>query len=285
MFKSLIALKSVDVSWNLLDGVVPNDFERIKLDHSDRVLILLDQEKGIEDDRYPLTKSLVARCAVQHINVNPHDVTGDPVEKGLLIESKRDDDPIKLYVAYEGGYYNYNNDLLDTKDYKEAIIRKLEVVLKELELKRLLIDSDRPISQVLPLQRACLNESTIVITDGYLFTVSNDRPVLIPFDPTDSDMTSKANEYLSNFETSVDDLLNLMNENWPYSYRQNVVMDYYGSEVDKQRRFAARITLVLSRGEDAQVSIMMQDPSYDQPNVLPLGMEDVYWSTKTGHFF
>jgi len=125
---------------------------------------------------------------------------------------------------------------LDSKPYKDAIIRKLEVALKELELKRLLIDSDRSVSQVLPLQRACLNESTIVITDGYLFTVSNDRPVLIPFVPTDTDMISKANEHLSNFETSVDDLLNLMNENWPYSYRQNVVMDYYGTEVDKQRK-------------------------------------------------
>ena len=33
-------------------------------------------------------------------------------------------------------------------------------------------------------------------------------------------------------------------------------------------------TLVLSKGKDKQVSIMMQDPSYDQTNVLPLGMED-----------
>ncbi len=276
LFKSLISQKGISVSWDLLDGVAPNDFERIELERSDRVLILLDQEKGIEDDRYPLTKYLVGRCAVQHINVNPHDVTGDPVEKGLLIESKSDEDPIKLYAAPEGGYYSYRYDLLDSKTYKEAIIRKLEVVLKELEIKRLLIDVDRPVSQVLPLQRACLNESTIVITDGYLFTVSNDRPVLIPFDPTDSDMISKANDYLSSFETSVDDLLNLMNENWPYSYRQNVVMDYYGSEVDKQRRFAARITLVLSKDEGAQVSIMMQDPSYDQTNILPLGMEDAF---------
>lgn len=276
LFKSLISQKGVSVSWDLLGGVAPNDFERIELERSDRVLILLDQEKGIEDDRYPLTKYLVGRCAVQHINVNPHDVTGDPVEKGLLIESKSDEDPIKLYAAPEGRYYSYSDDLLDSKTYKEAIIRKLEVVLKELEIKRLLIDVDRPVSQVLPLQRACLNESTIVITDGYLFTVSNDRPVLIPFDPTDSDMISKANYYLSSFETSVDDLLNLMNENWPYSYRQNVVMDYYGSEVDKQRRFAARITLVLSKVEGAQVSIMMQDPSYDQTNILPLGMEDAF---------
>ena len=95
LFKSLIAQKGVDVSWDLLDGIAVNDFERIKLERSDRVLILLDQEKGIEDDRYPLTKSLVGRCAVQHINVNPHDVTGDPVEKRLLIESKRDDGPDK----------------------------------------------------------------------------------------------------------------------------------------------------------------------------------------------
>ena len=184
LLKSLIAQKGVCVSWNILDGIEPNEIGKIKLERSDRVLILLDQEKDIEDDRYPLTKSLVGRCAVQHINVNPHDVTGDPVEKGLLIESKSDDDPIKLYPAPKGGYYGYSYGLLDSKPYKDAIIRKLEVALKELELKRLLIDSDRSVSQVLPLQRACLNESTIVITDGYLFTVSNDRPVLIPFVPT-----------------------------------------------------------------------------------------------------
>ncbi len=276
LFKSLVAQKGVCVSWDLLDGIGPNEFEQIILKRSDRVLILLDQEKGIEDDCYPLTKSLVGRCAVQHINVNPNDVTGDPVELGLLIESKRDEDPIKLYVSPEGGYYSYSYSLLDTKAYKDAMIIKLEVVLKELELKRLLIDSDKPISQVLPFQRACLNEATIVITDGYFFTVFNDRPVLIPFDPTNAEMSSKANKFLSNFKTSVDDLLNLMNENWPYSYRQNVVMDYYGSEVDKQRRFAEKITLVLSMDEGNNVSIMMQDPSYDHPNILPLGMEDAY---------
>jgi hypothetical protein len=134
LFKALIALKGVSVSWDLLDGIGPNEFEKIKLERSDRVFILLDQEKGIEDDRYQLTKSLVGRCAVQHINVNPHDVTGDPIEKKLLIESKSDKDPIKLYVSPESCYYSYSYDLFDTKAYKEAIIRKLEVVLKELEL-------------------------------------------------------------------------------------------------------------------------------------------------------
>lgn len=276
LYGTLISQKGVTVSWTILSGVDPDNLQQLQLARSDRLLVLIDQEKGIEHDRYHLTKSLAGKCAVQHINVNPHDVTGDPIEEGLLIESKRDEDPIRLYATPDGAYYNYNHDLLDTKAYKEAVIRKLEVVLKELELKRLLIDTGRYVSQVLPLQSSCLNESTIIITDGYLFTVADDRPVLIPFDPTDPDMTLKANEYLAGFETSVDDLLILMNENWPYSYRQNVVIDYYSSELDKQRKFAARITLVLSKRENLEVSIMMQDPLYDQTNILPLGMDDAY---------
>ena len=276
LFSALMARKNVDISWDLLDDIEPDELEKGTFDCSDRVLVLIDQVKGIEDDRYPLTKPLVEQCAVQHINVNPYDVTGDPVEKGLLIESKNDEDPIKLYVAPDSEYYHYSYDALTTKNYQEEIIRKLEVVLKELVLKRLLIDPEKYVSHVLPLQRGCLNEETIVITDGYLFTVSNDRPVLIPFDPTDSGMTVKANEYLSGFSTSVDDLLILMNEKWPYSYRQDVVMDYHGTGVDKQKRFAERITLVLSKREGKDVSVMMQDPSYDQINILPSGMEDAY---------
>ena len=43
----------------------------------------------------------------------------------------------------------------------------MEVTLKELELKRLLIDSNRGVSQALPAQKKWLNESMLVITDGY----------------------------------------------------------------------------------------------------------------------
>lgn len=276
LYSSLLAQKGVKISWSILSEINPENLQQLQVDKSDRVLVLIDQEKGVEHDRYSLTEHLVGKCAVQHINVNPHNVTGDPVENGLLIESNNDKDPVKFYVSPEADYYKYSHELLIEKDYKEAIIRKLEVVLKELELKRLLIDNTRSVSQVLSLQSACLNETTIVITDGYLFTVENDRPVFIPFDPTDTEISSRADKYLSSFNSSVNSLLVLMSEKWPYSYKQDVVIDFYKTEIEKQKKFAKKVTLVLSRRENAQVSIMMQDPLYDLPHVLPLGMEDAY---------
>ena len=276
LYGSLIAQKGVSVSWNYLKGVEQEDLTLLQLEQSDRVLVLIDQRKRIEHDRYALTKPLVSRCAMQHINVNPHDVTGDPIKTGLLIEPDNNDKSSNLYLTPESDYYNYSFEHLITSDYKEGIIRKLEVTLKELELKRLLIDSNRGVSQALPAQKKWLNESMLVITDGYLFTVSNDRPVLIPFDPTDSHLTSKANEYLLAFDTSVDGLLTLINENWPYSYRQDVVMNHHGAGTEKQKQFTSKIKLILSNRVSDKLSIMMQDPSYDRPNMLPLGMEDVY---------
>lgn len=79
LYGSLIAQKGVSVSWNYLKGVEQEDLTLLQLEQSDRVLVLIDQRKRIEHDRYALTKPLVrSRCAMQHINVNPHDVTGDP---------------------------------------------------------------------------------------------------------------------------------------------------------------------------------------------------------------
>uniref|UniRef100_UPI00313ED5BF hypothetical protein n=1 Tax=Proteus mirabilis TaxID=584 RepID=UPI00313ED5BF len=53
----------------------------------DGVGLLRDEAKGIEDDLYPLTISLVGRCAVQQINVKPHYVSFDAVYKVLFIVS------------------------------------------------------------------------------------------------------------------------------------------------------------------------------------------------------
>uniref|UniRef100_UPI00262896C6 hypothetical protein n=1 Tax=Otariodibacter sp. TaxID=3030919 RepID=UPI00262896C6 len=275
LFDSLITSKGINIDWEILSEIGADNLHQLELQKSDRVLILIDQEKGIENDRYLLTRFIAKKYAIQHINVNPNYVYGDPIGEGLLIESN-DDDPIKLYPAIDSQYYTYNYSMLNNDSYKEAITIKLEVVLKELELKRLLLDSNRLISAVLPLQKSCLNDNTIVITDGYFFTVANDRPILMPFDPTDKNMVQKIDKYLLSFGTSVDDLLNLIHKNWPYAYRQDVVMDYYGTNPDKQKQFTSKITLILSKNENEQVAIMMQDPLYDKPNILPLGMEDVY---------
>lgn len=276
LFDALLIPKGINIDWEILSEISHENLQQLKLQKSDRVLILIDQEKGIENDRYLLTRFLAKEYAIQHINVNPYYVYGDPIGEGILIESDNDDDPVKLYPSSDNRYYTYDYSMLDNGAYKEVITIKLEVVLKELELKRLLINPNSLISEVLPLQKSCLNETTIVISDGYFFTVYKDRPILIPFDPTDRNMVKKMDEYLSDFNTSIDNLLQLIDDNWPYAYRKKDVTDEDKTIIDKQKNFTQRITLILSKKENNQVAIMMQDPLYDQPHILPLGMEDVY---------
>lgn len=270
----LLQSKGLEVHWSVinlpnLDSVASLVFEKWQ-----RVLVLLDQRKGVESDRYIAMQSLLRQCAIQHLNINPYDILVDPVEVGLLIESADEKDPVQLYIEPERRYYRYEATQFETANYKKMLALKLEVALKELELKALLINDERRVSSTLAPQQG-LSESCLVITLGYLFTVQNDRPVLIPFDPTEPELRRLADSYLARFQSSVNQLLQLLLEQWPYSYRPEEVLSYYSTSLAKQQALAKRLTFILSHSPTGEISIMLQDPKYDRPHILPLGMEAV----------
>lgn len=277
VFTELLKSKDLDVKFDWLKELTVENIASYRPAAGRRLLILLDQTKGLIEDRYPLSESLHSLCAVQHINVNPFDLVGDPIESGMLIEVEdQSSDQVSLYPDPENNYFDYSDKEIADKKYREELVRNLEICLKELTLKRLLLCPDAKVSETLPEQIGCLNENTLVITDGYLFTVDKDRPVLVPFDPSEPKMVEDCNLWLKGFDSSVEKLLTLLQSNWPYSYRPQEVMDKFGTDAEEHRRFARRLTIVLSQNADTgQVSIIFQDPKYETPHMLPEGLDDV----------
>ncbi|MEL7068048.1 MAG: hypothetical protein AAGN15_05250 [Cyanobacteria bacterium J06581_3] len=264
--------KGLGTQLNLLPSVELDNVAKIDFDKNQRLLILLDQLKGVVDDRYPVTKPLHSKFACQHINVNPNDLIGDSVAEGLLIEQSNSDDG-KTYLIPEAGskYYDYDLSQFEEQECQEALKRKSEIVIKELELKHLLLSDDARISTSLPEQQALLTEELVVITNGYLFTVSNDRPIMLPFNPATPNHVEACNNVLKAFDMSVRGLLELLQQKWPYSYRPQAVMQGFGSPEEKLNRFAHRLTIVIHKSD--RVSVSFQDPKYETPHMLPSNLD------------
>ncbi|WP_387692088.1 hypothetical protein [Photorhabdus sp. RM71S] len=277
LFTMLLNSKGIDVRFNWLEDIGIENIQDYEPSSDSRILILLDQTSGIVDDRYPLSEPLRSKCAVQHINVNPNDFMGDAIESGLLMEfEEKETGKFILYPDFEQKYFNYGISEINGKEYQEMLVRNLEISVKELLLKQLLLCPEVRVSELLPKQVECLNERMAIITDGYFFTVNQDRPVLIPFNPTDPQLVKVCDQWLQKFDTSVVKLLELLEEKWPYSYRPQEVMDRFETEVEKVRRFVKRLTIILSKElANERVSIILQDPKYDTPHMLPKGMTDV----------
>lgn len=265
--------KKLGTQLSLLPDIEPHDLSKLEVQNQQRILILIDQLKGIVDDRYPLTETLRTQVACQHINVNPHDLSSDSVEAGLLVEQTDDNDETILIPEVDSKYYEYDLSQFDTKLCQEELTRKAEIVIKELELKYLLLNQDAKISTSLPQQKDLLTESLIVITDGYLFTVKNDRPVMLPFNSLNSNCVRDCNEVLNSFNTSVQSLLTLLNEKWPYNYKPKVVMEGCNSSPEKLTKFLRKLTIVIHKSET--VSIYFQDPQYETPYMIPLHLEEM----------
>ncbi|EPT9252285.1 hypothetical protein ACVTNV_000602 [Vibrio alginolyticus] len=278
LFKELIAEKSISTDFDLLPDSKPEDVDKLSFSKTDSVLVLLDQYPGVEGDHYPLTTQLRKKVACQHINVNPYDLVGDSVE-AKLIEEIFDEETKDVFLVPEDEYYNYDLSMFEDDDRKEALKRNLEIVIKELSIKHLLLDPSAKLSAVLPEEREVLTDDLVVITDGYLFTVKNDRPVLIPFNPTKPDQLDSCNRVLKKFDTNVQALFALLSKEWPYSYLPQVVMQGFGSETEKHARFARRQTIVIHKGET--VSIFFQDPKYDTPHMIPNHLEETLQRLKS----
>ena len=282
LLSELLHQKRFDIELELLPLITADNISECYFTDDQRVMVLLDQAPGIENDRYPLTEHLRTMCACQHININPYDLVTDPIELNLLSEVLVDK---KTVLIPEPEYFNYVIDVDSSADdekktryekYLGELCRNLDIVIKELQLKHLLMCKTAKISQILPEQVDYLNSSLVYITDGYLFTVKNDRPVMIPFIPSESDYLHRCDAVLKEFGLSVSSLLMDLDSKWPYAYKQHDVMDKFGSDAEKYTRFLKRLTLVIRQKTDTnELMVLLQDPSYEKPHMLPLGLTDV----------
>ena len=272
--QQLLKEKGLNTQLNLLPQIELSDIENLSFEKDQRVLVLLDQLKGVIDDRYPLTRSLHSKVACQHINVNPNDLVGDSVENSLLVEqSNGENDTTFLMPEVDSQYYNYNIAQLQELSCKKALKRNVEIAIKELELKHLLLDDKAKVSTSLPEQKDLLTDNLIVIVNGYLFTVRGDRPVIIPFNPSLPQYVDDCDNILQSFDTSVRELLSLLERRWPYSYKSQVVRQGFGSTAEKITRFARRLTVVVHRADN--ISIYFQDPKYETPHMIPYNLDEV----------
>ncbi|MET4709040.1 hypothetical protein [Endozoicomonas lisbonensis] len=252
----------IEASFRVIVGFDENNLDDLSLDRNDQLLILLDQRPKVPGDRYPLTSVFKGKVASQHLNVNPYDLTDEDELENLSLGTEEKPSP---------AYYLYDFDDFDREGVESNLKRNAEVVIKELHLKHLIISPKARISKSLSNEKELLTEHLTVITDGYLFTVRNDRPVILPFNPSDKSALNLCDSVLKNHRISSIGLLALLKDKWPYSYRPEVVMQQFGTPSEKQTRFAKRLTFVLL-GES---TILLQDPKYDRPHMLPEGMEEV----------
>ncbi|CAI1529747.1 Uncharacterised protein [Serratia quinivorans] len=271
--QNLLNRKYPDVLLTLLPDIEPSQIGEIETDNALCILVLLDQTPGIIDDRYPLTQTLKTKVACQHINVNPFDLIGDPITDNLLIEQLTSDGNIRLIPATDSCYYDYTIRDFEKKGCQDALARNAEVVYKELALKHLLLCNDTKISTSLTEQKDLLNDDLLVITEGYLFTVEQDRPVFLPFNPSEPDLVTSCDKKLESFNISVAALLELLKKKWPCSYRPEAVMQGFGSDAEKLTKFSRKLTIIIHRMEG--ISILLQDPQYETPHMLPENLNEL----------
>lgn len=228
-------------------------------------LILIDQRPKVVEDRYHLTDALRGIIPIQHINMNPYDISHPDAIFPPADSATTDTTPPTEYYQYR---------LKDLESKKETLIRNLDICLKELQIKSLLLDSKKRIAEILPEQSPILTENLILITRGYLFTVERDRPIFIPISNNEPQHQLLLDQYLQPFGYTFATLLAKIYEEWPYSYRPEALEPNFGPLETKLAARLRRLTLLLHKKEDG-VTIMMQDPQYDRPHILFDDMDNV----------
>ncbi len=267
--------KSLGVEFCPLVEADAEDVDSLNFESTQRVLVLIDQRKGLVADRYRLTKSLRTKVACQHINVNPHDLQFDSLEQGLLVEQTDEQGNPYLIPQADSPYFEYGLEQFDHGTVKAELQRNTEIVVKELVLKHLLLCEHAAISTSLPEQKEVFSEQLVVVTDGYVFTTKNDKPVLVPFTPSVSEHAKTCDAILAGFNTSIASLLQLLKDKWPYNYRPSALQQGYGSYAEKRARFIRKLTIVIHE-KNGEVSILFQDPKYEIPHMLPQGLAETY---------
>ncbi len=236
------------------------------------ILIILDQRPNVENDRYNEASAFKHLTPTQHLNINPHDLglLDDPDNTDFFIETVCGDN---AFLQPDPLYYQYSLRLTTSNTKHKTILnnlkRNIDICLKELSIKQLLLDKSIKISDTLPKEAHLLTENLAIMTEGYLFTVNNDRPMMIPLQAEmESPYHTYLNAILERFNMTYNELIPLLFKKWPYSYRPEIVIHGFGSFAERLIKFLRRITIVFYRNTNNRIEIFLQDPQYDRPHIL-----------------
>lgn len=282
LYHGWLSERNLSVQLQLLPDINAETVAFYKPQPKQRILVLIDQIEGMENDLYQSTQILRKSCAVQHLQVNPNAVGADPIKNGLLKEYDAEGQQVLMEVP-SSDFFNYDLEKLqDTKTngeketkgkYRITMEIKLDVVLKELEIKSLLHDSQAKISDVLRQQAQTLNSDFLLIAGGCLFTVEHDRPVIIPFHILDAQMRTLCDTRLEHFDTSILALMKLLSQKWPHFYKPINFSDVM-SDAKKLASFQKNLVLLLHRDESGKVSIVLREYGNIQRYIIPAGLQD-----------
>ncbi|PWD87394.1 hypothetical protein [Ignatzschineria cameli] len=291
---------------------IPTKFEIITsikqlnhhLDHP--TLVLIDQRADVVEDRYHLTNAFKGLLPIQHLNINPYDLlhkeeifpTIDTHREQTIKSSAQpqslsiDEAETQKKSANGSGediqfsppehYYQYQLEDLSLPAVKKSLEQNLDICLKELQIKSLLLDPRQKISTILPAQANILTEQLILISCGYLFTVEADRPILIPISDNNSDHQILLNHYLQPFGQTFASLLAQIYQKWPYHFPPEALDPDGGSSTEKFNARLRRLTILLHKmlhkkgdQQNEGINCMMLDPQYHRPHILFEEMDEI----------
>nr|WP_298059486.1 hypothetical protein [uncultured Halomonas sp.] len=233
----------------------PENIEHLNLLPDQRYLVVLDQSEGTPQDPYVYTNRFSQRCAVQHIILNPYELDDETsVEQWFTM-----DDEGNITGVY-ADYFDYRFEQL--KAQASFVALKLVVSIKELHFKQLLNDASAKVSEYLP-QQAHLLDGLTLISDGYLFTVEHDRPVVLPFALSEPQTLEQLNALLMKHAVNCQQLMRLVVEQWPYRFGPE-------QDIQKDVNKFIRAQVIVLRDQD---TILIQNPGNNTPLIMPDGIE------------
>lgn len=252
----LLAQQGIDVTL-LLPAKTSKNLQDICFLPQQRYLVVLDQGKGLPHDPYLITQQkmhAVPSCAVQHLIINPHEINDNGQLEQWLTRDAEDD-----IIAVQDAYYDYQLD--DLIQCAASVAIKLAVCIKELHFKQLMRDTQAHISDYLPQHAAHLSDISL-IAEGCLFTVQDDRPLVVPLTLTDPSQLARCNAILARHHLDCAQLLQRLITHWPYGFGPQAAIT---DDVDK----FIKSQVILLQGN---THIFLQSPQQYTPILTPEGL-------------
>lgn len=255
----LLAQQGIDVTL-LLPTKTAKNLQNIFFLPQQRYLVVLDQGKGLPHDPYLITQQkmhAVPSCALQHLIINPHEMNDNSQTEQWFTRDAEDN-----IIEVQDDYYDYQLD--DLKQHAGSLAIKLAVCIKELHFKQLMRDPRARISDYLPQHAAHLSEISL-IAEGCLFTVQDDRPLVVPLTLSDPIQLARCNAILARHHLDCAQLLQQLITHWPYGFGPQSEI---ANDVDK---FIKRQVILLQ----GNTHIFLQSPQQHTPMLTPKGLTEL----------
>ncbi|MDP5292458.1 hypothetical protein Q9290_09170 [Oceanimonas sp. CHS3-5] len=235
----------------------PVNLQELKLKPCQRYLVVLDQGKGLPQDPYEITRNFSDDCIVQHIILNPYELDDDFVVEQWFIR----DDEDNITQVFDD-YFDYTFEQIT--EFKSIVSLKLVVAVKELHFKQLMRDPAATVTDYLPNHNELLKDLTL-ISEGYLFTLSKDKPVVVEFSLSDPIVVKELDGLLERHDINCKKLIGEIVNNWPYGYTPE-------EEIRKDVDGFLKRQVVLFIGKER---VLLQSPGNHTPILTPDGLGEV----------